>query len=352
MPVQCQQCENPPCVRGLPGRRHLEEKDGIVVIDYDWCIGCRCCVAACPYGARHFNWGEPVDPGGGGQPEHALPRQPPAAARRRREVHVLHPARPQRPLSGVRGDLPGRCPQVREPARPEERDPLPARAQAGLRPQSRAEDASRSSSTSTASDVSEGTRIGVLRFLVQARRDTHCAAGRSTGSWLAFLLSLVVWGALAYSAARRRADRHRDARPGVVGVLHRQLHLPRRRGRRGGRSSSSPRIIYHWKPIKEVAILARDPGDQRHRDVLALRTGGHGAAGSRVAFDPRHGLLNVPSSLLAWDVVASERLSRAEHRHRRATCSIARINGRHVREGSSCPLVLLSIPAAIAHPSR
>jgi len=36
-----------------------QESDGIIVIDYDWCIGCRYCMAACPYGARHFNWGEP-----------------------------------------------------------------------------------------------------------------------------------------------------------------------------------------------------------------------------------------------------------------------------------------------------
>jgi molybdopterin-containing oxidoreductase family iron-sulfur binding subunit len=40
------------------------ERDGIVVIDYDWCIGCRYCMAACPYGARHFNWAEPSIPPG------------------------------------------------------------------------------------------------------------------------------------------------------------------------------------------------------------------------------------------------------------------------------------------------
>jgi molybdopterin-containing oxidoreductase family iron-sulfur binding subunit len=35
------------------------EPDGIVVVDYDWCIGCRTCMAACPYDARQFNWGKP-----------------------------------------------------------------------------------------------------------------------------------------------------------------------------------------------------------------------------------------------------------------------------------------------------
>jgi molybdopterin-containing oxidoreductase family iron-sulfur binding subunit len=59
MPVQCQQCENPPCVKVCPTKATWKEKDGIIVVDYNWCIGCRYCMAACPYGARHFNWGEP-----------------------------------------------------------------------------------------------------------------------------------------------------------------------------------------------------------------------------------------------------------------------------------------------------
>lgn len=59
MPVQCQQCENPPCVRACPTQATWKDEDGIVVIDYNWCIGCRYCMAACPYGARRFNWTDP-----------------------------------------------------------------------------------------------------------------------------------------------------------------------------------------------------------------------------------------------------------------------------------------------------
>ncbi|MFQ5514452.1 MAG: 4Fe-4S dicluster domain-containing protein [Myxococcota bacterium] len=62
LPIACQQCEDSPCTNVCPTGATWQEPDGIVVIDYDWCIGCRYCMAACPYGARHFNWGEPRIP--------------------------------------------------------------------------------------------------------------------------------------------------------------------------------------------------------------------------------------------------------------------------------------------------
>jgi len=62
IPVSCQQCRNPQCITVCPVKATWKEPDGIVVIDYNWCIGCRNCMAACPYGARHFNWYEPDIP--------------------------------------------------------------------------------------------------------------------------------------------------------------------------------------------------------------------------------------------------------------------------------------------------
>jgi len=59
MPVQCHQCAKPPCVKVCPVEATWQEPDGITVIDYDWCIGCRYCEAACPYWARRFNFAQP-----------------------------------------------------------------------------------------------------------------------------------------------------------------------------------------------------------------------------------------------------------------------------------------------------
>ncbi len=62
MPVQCHQCANPPCVKVCPVEATWQDEDGITVVDYDWCIGCRYCEAACPYWARRFNFTEPKIP--------------------------------------------------------------------------------------------------------------------------------------------------------------------------------------------------------------------------------------------------------------------------------------------------
>jgi molybdopterin-containing oxidoreductase family iron-sulfur binding subunit len=62
LPVQCNQCNNPPCTKVCPVEATWKEQDGIVVVDYDWCIGCRYCQAACPYEARHFNFTTPTIP--------------------------------------------------------------------------------------------------------------------------------------------------------------------------------------------------------------------------------------------------------------------------------------------------
>ncbi|RMH36847.1 MAG: 4Fe-4S dicluster domain-containing protein [Deltaproteobacteria bacterium] len=62
LPMQCNQCDDPPCTAACPVEATWKERDGIVVIDYDWCIGCRYCMAACPYEARRFNYREPSIP--------------------------------------------------------------------------------------------------------------------------------------------------------------------------------------------------------------------------------------------------------------------------------------------------
>lgn len=59
MPRSCMMCDSPPCARVCPVSATYIDDEGIVLVDQNKCIGCRMCMAACPYEARYFNWGEP-----------------------------------------------------------------------------------------------------------------------------------------------------------------------------------------------------------------------------------------------------------------------------------------------------
>ena len=59
IPRPCQHCDNPACIRVCPVQATYKNDEGIVLVDYDRCIGCRMCTVACPYQVRYFNWYRP-----------------------------------------------------------------------------------------------------------------------------------------------------------------------------------------------------------------------------------------------------------------------------------------------------
>ena len=59
LPIHCQHCNNAPCEKVCPVNATYTEEDGTVLVDFERCIGCRYCMAACPYGVRQFNWEDP-----------------------------------------------------------------------------------------------------------------------------------------------------------------------------------------------------------------------------------------------------------------------------------------------------
>ncbi len=78
-PRPCFHCDIPPCTKVCPVDATYKTQDGTVLVDRNRCIGCRFCMAACPYGVRCFNWARPANPPPsverGYSPEWGYPRQ-------------------------------------------------------------------------------------------------------------------------------------------------------------------------------------------------------------------------------------------------------------------------------------
>ena len=241
MPVQCHQCANPPCVKVCPVEATWQEADGITVIDYDWCIGCRYCEAACPYWARRFNFTEPQLPKADVNPKMAYLSNRPRSKgvmekchfclHRTREGQACRPAsrsaRSARASSATSSIPRARCRRSCAQAR--------LRAQAGGRHAAAVLLLLRRGLPARQVRQVGGTEMKeYVRFL------WRCARISFVGDWRYYLwmLALTVI-ALARSerllqAVGPWAGHHRHDRPGLLGPVHRQLHLPGRDGRCGG----------------------------------------------------------------------------------------------------------------------
>ena len=59
IPLSCMHCADAPCVNHCPTKASYHDENGAVLVDFNKCIGCRVCINACPYGARHYNFTTP-----------------------------------------------------------------------------------------------------------------------------------------------------------------------------------------------------------------------------------------------------------------------------------------------------
>lgn len=62
IPRPCMHCDDPACVKVCPVQATYKNEEGVVLVDYERCIGCRFCTVACPYQVRYFNWYKPEWP--------------------------------------------------------------------------------------------------------------------------------------------------------------------------------------------------------------------------------------------------------------------------------------------------
>ncbi len=135
VPILCNHCDNPPCVRVCPTGATFRRPDGIVMMDSHRCIGCKICLAACPYGARSINFRNP-------RPfiAKAQPRFPDAQQGGDREVQFLRGASGKGHSPGLCDGLRGKGPRIRGRRGPALRGPAAPRQEVHDPPQGGAGD--------------------------------------------------------------------------------------------------------------------------------------------------------------------------------------------------------------------
>ena len=193
----CNHCDNPPCTKVCPTKATWRrDSDGIVMMDWHRCIGCRYCIVACPYGSRSFNWTDP-------RPHIPQParRLPDPDARGGREVHVLRGA-PRAAAASRPASRP--APTTRSSSAT---STTPARRCAGCSPSTSRSAASPASAPGPRSTTSSRTRGPWSRRCqppsCRGPRSTTMlekalSGGRAYWAWIGSLLVLVGVGAVCW----------------------------------------------------------------------------------------------------------------------------------------------------------